>query len=71
MLLFLPTASFEGFGEDPYDPSSLSDLLAGLIVIVSFVTLTLTLCHALLMMLVGTPILGFGPPPSHHIMLSI
>ena len=71
MLLFVPTTSFEGFGENPYDPSGLSDLLAGLIVIVSFVTLTLTLC-ALLMMLVGAPdefLDGFGPPTS--VMLSI
>ena len=71
MLLFVPTSSFEGFDEHPYDPTSLSQLLACLIVIVSFVALTLTLCHAILMMLVGTPIPGFGPPPSHHVMLSI
>ena len=70
MLLFVPSSSFEGFDEHPYDPTSLSQLLAGLIVIVSFVALTLTLCHALLSMLVGTPI-GFGPPPSHHLMLGI
>ena len=42
MLLFVPTSSFEGFGEHPYDPSNLSHLLAGLIVIVSVGALTLT-----------------------------
>ena len=74
MLLFVPPSSFEGCGENPYDRTTLSQLLAGLMVIVSFGALTLILCHALLMLLVGAPpelLDGFGPPPSQHVMLSI
>ena len=66
MLLFVPPSSFEGFGEYPYDPSDLSHLLAGVIMIVSMGALTLTLCRALLMLLFGAPMFqdGFGPPLS-------
>jgi hypothetical protein len=72
MLLFVPPTSFEGCGEYPYDRTTLGQLLAGLIVIVSLGALTLTLCYALSMLLVGEPLQGgFGPPPSQHIMLSI
>jgi hypothetical protein len=39
MLLFVPPTSFDGFGEHPYDGTTLSQLLAGLIVIVSFLSL--------------------------------
>ena len=41
MLLFVPPSSFEGCGENPYDRTTLSQLLAGLMVIVSFGALTL------------------------------
>ena len=74
MLLFVPPLSFEGYGEHPYDPSGLSHLLAGFIMIVSIGALTLTLCRAILMLLVGAPVEllgGFGPPPSQHVMLSL
>ena len=47
MLLFVPPTSFDGFGEHPYDGTTLSQLLAGLIVIVSFLSLTLTVCYGL------------------------
>ena len=60
MLLFVPTSSFEGFGEHPYDPSNLSHLLAGLIVIVSVGALTLTLYRAVLMLFVGEPLSDFS-----------
>jgi hypothetical protein len=71
MLLFVPSWSFEGYGEHPYDPSGLSRLLAGFIMIVSIGALTLTLCR---MLLAGGPadlLGGFGPPPSQHITLSL
>ena len=66
MLLFGPPSSSEGFGEYPYDPSDLSHLLAGAIMIVSMGALTLTLCRALFVLLFGAPMLqdGFGPPLS-------
>ena len=67
MLLFVPSSSFEGFGEHPYDPTNLSELLAHLMVMVSLLALTLTLCRAMLMLLVGAQIEfldGFGPPLS-------
>ena len=41
MLLFVPPLSFEEYGEHPYDPSGLSHLLAGVIMIVSIGALTL------------------------------
>jgi len=74
MLLFVPSWSFEGYGEHPCDPSSLSHLLAGFIMIVSIGALTLTLCRALLMLLAGGPaelLGGFGSPPSQHMTLSL
>jgi hypothetical protein len=74
MLLFVPSWSFEGYGEHPCDPSGLSHLLAGVIMIVSIGALTLTLCRALLMLLAGGPaesLGGFGPPPCQHITLSL
>ena len=37
-----PSIIFEGCGENPYDRTTISQLLAGLIVIVSFGALTLT-----------------------------
>ena len=67
MLLFVPTPSFEGFGEYPHNPMDPSQLLAGLMVIVSLAALTMTLCRALLMLVFGAPIEfldGFGPPLS-------
>ena len=66
MLLFVPPSSSQSFGEYPYDPSDLSYLLAGAIMIVSVGALTLTLCRALLMLLFGAPMFqdGFGPPLS-------
>jgi hypothetical protein len=74
MLLFVPPWSVEGYGESPYDPSDFSHLLAVFIMIVSVGALTITLCRALLMLLMGVPVEllgGFGPPPSQHFMLSI
>ena len=64
MLLFVPPSSFEGFGEYPYDPSDLSHLLAGAIMIISMGALTLTLCRALLMLWFGAPMFQerFWPP---------
>ena len=59
MWLFVPTSPFEGFGEHPYDPSTLSHLLAGLIVIVSVGALTLTLYRVVLMLFVGEPLADF------------
>ncbi len=64
-----------GFGRRPFiDPSGLSHLLAGFIMIVSIGALTLTLCRALLMLLAGGPaelLGGFGSPPSQHMTLSL
>lgn len=72
VLLFVPTPSFEGFGEHPYNPMDLSQLLAGLVVIVRLAALTLTLCHALSGLLFSTQTLNsFGPPPSEHLMPSM
>jgi hypothetical protein len=67
MLLFVPASSFEGFGEHPFDPNNLCDLLAAYIMIVSIGALTLTLLRALFMLLSGTQVEfvdGFGPPLS-------
>ena len=58
MLLFAPPSSFESYGEHPCDPNNLSYLLAGLIVIVSVGALALILCRAVLMLLVGEPLLS-------------
>ena len=74
MLLFVPPTSFDGFGEHPYAGTTLSQLLAGLIVIVSFLSLTLTVCYGLVMLLLGVQLElpgGFGPPPPHHLMPSL
>jgi hypothetical protein len=67
MLLFVRPSSFDGFGEYPFDPNNLSDLLACYIMIVSVGALTLTLLRALLMLLSGAPVEfvnGLGPPLS-------
>jgi hypothetical protein len=69
MLLFVPT-TFEDFADSPYDPT-LSQLLAAYIMIVSIGALILTLGRALFTLLMGAPLDGFGPPPSHHLMLGI
>ena len=70
--LFVPPSSFDGCGQDPYDGASPSQLLAELMLIVSFGALTLTLCYALAMFLVSEPLeIGFGPPASRLITLSM
>jgi hypothetical protein len=72
MHLFIPPTFFEGCGEYPHEGASISDLLAGLVMIVSIGALTLTLCYALTMLLVGIPLeTGFGPPTTRLITLSM
>ena len=74
MLLFVPPRSFESCGEYPYHRIPPSHLLAGLMVVVSLAALSVTLCHALIMLLVGASIelqSGFGPPASLRVMLAI
>jgi len=68
--LFVRPTSFEGCGDYPFDGTTLSQLLAGLMLIFSLGALALTLCRALLMLAIGDPV-GFGPPPSLHVMLSM
>ena len=69
--LFVPPSSTEGCGH-PYDGASPSQLLAELMLIVSFGALTLTLCYSLAMFLVSEPLeIGFGPPASRLITLSM
>ena len=55
--LFVSPAPCEGWGDCPYDGTSLSQLLAVLIVIVSVGALALTVCLSLVIILVG------GSPP--------
>ena len=74
MLLFVPPRSFEGCGEYPCHRIPPSHLLAGLMMVVSLGALSVTLCHALITLLVGDPIelqSGFGPPGSLQVMLAI
>jgi hypothetical protein len=51
--LFVDPALFEDWGERPYSGTTLSQLLALLIVIVSVGALTLAVCRALVMLLAG------------------
>lgn len=63
---------FPGYGEHPYDRTPLDQMIAGLIVMISFGALMVTLSHALIMLAVGEPLHGgFGPPPSLQITLAI
>ena len=55
--LFVSPAPFEGWGDCPYDGTTLSQLLAVLIVIVSVGALALTVCLSLVIILAG------GSPP--------
>jgi hypothetical protein len=55
--LFVSPAPFESWGDCPYDGTSLSQLLAVLIVIVSVGALALTVCLSLVIILTG------GSPP--------
>ena len=55
--LFVSPAPFESWGDCPYDGTSLSQLLAVLIVIVSVGALALTVCLSLVIILAG------GSPP--------
>ena len=74
MLLFVPPIPFEGCGEYHYHRIPPSHLLAGLMMLVSLAALSVTLCHALIMLLVGASIElqgGFGPPASLRVMLAI
>jgi hypothetical protein len=65
--LFVPPTSFEDWSE----PSDwISQLFAGLMVIVSLAALILALCRALAMLIFGELLAlpeGFGPPPSQHL----
>jgi hypothetical protein len=54
--LFVAPAPFEAWDEYPYNGTTLSQLLAVLIVIVSVGALTLTVCLALVMLLAGEPL---------------
>jgi hypothetical protein len=69
MLIFAPPTSFDDWGEYFSDWTRSSQTVAGIMVFVSLAALTLTLCRALTMLL-SEP-LGFGPPPSLHLMLLI
>ena len=51
--LFVAPAPFEDWGEHPYNGTTLSQLLAVLLVIVSVGALTLAVCRALGMLLAG------------------
>jgi hypothetical protein len=51
--LFVAAAPFEDWGEHPYNGTTLSQLLAVLLVIVSVGALTLAVCRALGMLLAG------------------
>jgi hypothetical protein len=53
--LFVPPTSFEGCGQSPYERTSISQLLASLIMFVSLGGLTLTLCRCLSYALRRTP----------------
>ena len=55
--LFVSPPPFEGWGDCPYDGTTLSQLLAVLIVIVSVGALALTVCLSLVIILAG------GSPP--------
>jgi hypothetical protein len=55
--LFVSPAPIEGWGDYPYDGTTLSQLLAMLIVVVSVGSLALTVCLSLVVMLAGG-----GPP---------
>jgi hypothetical protein len=74
MLLFVPPTSFETWGEHPFHWAALSQLLASLIMIVSVGALFVTLCHALIVLLLGEPIdlqNGFGPPSFLRLALGV
>jgi hypothetical protein len=51
--LFVDPAPFEDWGEHPYNGTTLSQLLAVLLVIVSVDALTLAVCRVLGMLLAG------------------
>jgi hypothetical protein len=51
--LFVAPTPFEGWGEYPYDGTTLSQLLAVLIVIVSVGSLALAVCLSLVFILAG------------------
>jgi hypothetical protein len=55
--LFVSPAPFEGWGDCPYNRTTLSQLLAVLIVIVSVGALALTVCLSVVIILAG------GSPP--------
>jgi hypothetical protein len=62
--IFVAPTPFEGWGEYPYDGTTLSQLLAVLIVIVSVGSLALTLCLSAAHILAGEPLVnpfGVGP----------
>jgi hypothetical protein len=74
MLLFVPPTSFEAWGEHPFHWAALSQWLASVIMIVSVGALFVTLCHALIVILVGEPIelqSGFGPPSFLRLALGV
>jgi hypothetical protein len=74
MLIFVPPTSFEGCGEDSFDWKRLSELLASLIMTVGIGVLLVTLCHALMMLVIDGAMelqSGFGPPPSLKPMLKL
>jgi len=58
--LFVSPAPLEGWGEWPYDGTTLSQLLAMLIVIVSIGALALTVCLSLVVILAGGGAPGAG-----------
>jgi hypothetical protein len=58
--LFVSPAPFEGWGDCPYDGTTLSQLLAVLIVIVSVGALALTVCLSLVIILAGGSAPGAG-----------
>jgi hypothetical protein len=73
MHIFAPPTPFDDGGEYFSDWTSPSQIVAGIMAIVSFAALTLTLCHALTILLSEAFALpnGFGPPPSLHPMLLV
>jgi hypothetical protein len=53
--LFVAPKSFEGWGDDPFDGATLSQLLA-LLILVAVGALALTMCLALVMFFTGEPV---------------
>jgi len=51
--LFVAPAPFEGWGEHPYNGTNLSQMPAGLLVIICVGALTLAVCRVLVMLLAG------------------